>query len=66
MATIANTQVEAELPPSGSPLAQAIDRWIYVYMAASFVVVTLTGFIPDSIGLLADAKSGAIPPLPLV
>lgn len=66
MASIANAHIEVERPPSGSPLAQAIDRWIYVYMAASFVVVTLIGFIPDSIGLLADARSGAIAPIPLV
>lgn len=64
MASIAEPRIGAERPPSGSPLAQAIDRWIYVYMAASFVAVTLIGFIPDSIGLLADAKSGAIPPIP--
>ena len=67
MATIANIHADPGVPPlSGSPMARAIDRWIYVYMAASFVVVTLTGFIPDSIGLVADARSGAIPPLPLV
>lgn len=66
MASIADVRVEAGMPPSGSPLARAIDRWIYVYMAASFVAVTLIGFIPDSIGLLADARSGAIPPLPIV
>ncbi|HMI19341.1 MAG TPA: hypothetical protein VK533_07340 [Sphingomonas sp.] len=67
MASIANIGVDAGTwPPSGSPAARAIDRWIYVYMAASFIVVTLTGFIPDSIGLVADAKAGAIPPLPLV
>jgi len=66
MASIAGLHVEAGLPPSGSPLARAIDRWIYVYMAVSFVLVTLTGFVPDSIRLVADAKSGAIPPIPLV
>ena len=34
-------------PPSGNALAQAIDRWIYVLMAASFIAYTLIGFIPD-------------------
>lgn len=67
MASIANIGVDTGIsPPSGIPAARTIDRWIYVYMAASFIVVTLTGFIPDSIGLVAAAKAGAIPPLPIV
>jgi hypothetical protein len=67
MASIANIGIDTGTSPSsGSPAARAIDQWIYVYMAASFVVVTLTGFIPDSIGLVAAANAGAIPPLPLV
>ena len=67
MATIANTQLDAGGPLlSGSPLARAIDRWIYVYMAASFVVVTLVGFIPDSIMKIAAVKAGTRAPFPLV
>jgi hypothetical protein len=51
---------------SGTPRAGLIDRWIYVFTAAIFIVVTLTGFIPDSMHMLADVRSGARPPLPWV
>lgn len=67
MATVANRRFDTGMPPlSGSPMARAIDRWIYVYMAASFVVVTLTGFIPDSMMRIAAIKAGARGPFPLV
>jgi len=51
---------------SGTPRANAIDRWIYVFMAAIFVVVTLTGFIPDSLAKIAAVEAGGRPPFPLV
>ena len=66
MASVANTRVDTGTPLSGSPIARGIDRWIYVYMAASFVVVTLAGFIPDSLMKIAAVKAGARPPFPLV
>jgi len=67
MATLADSNFGENLSPlSGNPISRAIDRWIYVYMAASFIVITLTGFIPDSIGLVAAAKAGKIPPLPVI
>lgn len=44
--------------------ASFADRWIYVFMAALFVVAALTGFIPDSLELLATVKSGQRPPMP--
>jgi len=67
MATIAETSVDTGTPPiSGRPLSRAIDRWIFVYMAASFVVLTLVGFIPDSVMKIAAVKSGARAPFPLV
>jgi hypothetical protein len=40
------------------------DRWIYVFMAALFVVTVLVGFIPDSSRMLANVEAGARPPLP--
>jgi hypothetical protein len=49
---------------SGTPRAHAIDRWIFVAMAAWFILIVLGGFIPDSVGLLAAVKAGAQPPLP--
>ncbi|MDH4125679.1 MAG: hypothetical protein OEV69_08570 [Gammaproteobacteria bacterium] len=50
----------------GSAIAAASDRWIFVFMAVFFIVITLTGFIPDSFKLLAAVDSGERPPLPLV
>ncbi len=41
-----------------------VDRWIYVFMAALFVVTVLVGFIPDSSRMLANVEAGARPPLP--
>lgn len=46
--------------------AQAIDRWIWVFMAAFFIVITLTGFIPDSIMKVEMVRAGTRPPFPLV
>jgi len=51
---------------SGTPRAHAIDRWIYVFTAASFIAVTLAGFIPDSLGKIAAVQAGQRPPFPLV
>jgi uncharacterized membrane protein YozB (DUF420 family) len=51
---------------SGTPRARAIDRWIYVFTAASFIVVTLIGFVPDSLEKIAAVKAGARPSFPLV
>ena len=67
MATIAGTGAGTGMAPlSGNPVGRAIDRWIYVYMAASFVVITLIGFIPDSIMKIAAVKAGQRAPFPLV
>lgn len=43
-----------------------IDRWIYVFMAASFVAIVLIGFIPDSLAKMAAVEAGQRPPFPLV
>ena len=69
MATLAAPiEVRARRPDalSGTPRAGFIDRWIYVFTAASFIVITLTGFIPDSIGKIAAVQAGQRPPFPLV
>ena len=49
-----------------SLVARAIDRWMYVFTAASFIVLTLTGFIPDSVQKIALIRAGQRPPFPLV
>ena len=69
MATIAARFAGREPGPdvlSGTPRAHAVDRWIYVFTAASFIVITLTGFIPDSLMKIEMVRTGARPPFPLV
>ena len=69
MATIAEPVVETEPRHdhlSGTPRAHSIDRWIYVFTAASFIVIVLAGFIPSSLGKIAAVQSGARPPFPLI
>lgn len=51
---------------SGTPRAHAIDRWIFVLTAAWFIVIVLTGFIPDSIMKIGMVRAGARPPFPIV
>lgn len=69
MATLAQKRTAREPQTdvlSGIPRAHPIDRWIFVFMAAWFIVVTLTGFIPDSITKVGAIEAGARPPFPLV
>jgi len=51
---------------SGTSRSHAIDRWIYVFTAASIIAIVLTGFIPDSLAKIAGIKAGQLPPFPLV
>lgn len=67
MATVAEPGFAHERRPdvlSGTPRAHAIDRWIYVFTAASFIVITLAGFIPDSLMKMDMVKAGMRPPFP--
>jgi hypothetical protein len=69
MATVAETFGFRERGPdilSGTPRAHAIDRWIYVFTAASFIAIVLAGFIPDSLMKIEAVRSGERPPFPLV
>src|SRR5689334_17163753 len=69
MATIAGRITERERRPdilSGTPRAHAIDRWIFVFMAAWYIGIVLLGFIPDAIGMVAAANAGQRPPLPVI
>lgn len=69
MATVAQRLPFNERRPdllSGTPRAHAIDRWIYVFTAALFVLIILTGFIPDSIGKIHAVLTGQRPSFPLV
>lgn len=51
---------------TGTPRAHGIDRWIFVLMAAWFIVLALTGFVPDSFIKVAMVERGIRPPFPLV
>ena len=51
---------------SGMPRTGFIDRWIYVFTAAFFIAITLTGFIPDSAMKIAMIKADQRPPFPLI
>jgi|GEM_PF-275435 len=51
---------------SGTSRTNVIDRWIYVFTAASFIAIVLAGFVPDSFELVAAVQAGQRPPLPLV
>ena len=54
-----------EMPADASiDLVSLIDRWIFVAMAALLIVVTLTGFIPDSIMKVGMVETGERLPFP--
>ena len=62
--------VAADIPArptaSSTSLTALIDRWIFVFMAAMLIVVTLVGFIPDSVMKVGMVEAGKRPPFPLV
>jgi len=67
MATLAGAFSIKERRPdllSGTPRAHAIDRWIFVGMAAWFIVVVLVGFIPDAAMEVEMVQAGQRPPFP--
>ena len=69
MATVAGRFSLKERRPdvlSGTPRAHAIDRWIFVAMAAWFIAIVLTGFIPDAIGKVHAVQAGQRPPFPII
>jgi len=69
MATVAGTPDFTQRRPdllSGTPRAHAIDRWIFVFMAAWFIAIVLAGFIPDSLAKVAAVEAGQRPPFPVV
>lgn len=67
MATLAEAFSVKERRPdllSGTPRAHAIDRWIFVFMAAWFIVLVLIGFIPDAVMKVEMVRAGQRPPFP--
>jgi hypothetical protein len=51
---------------SGTSRTSVIDRWIYVFTAASLIAVVFAGFIPDSFTKMAAIDAGKRPPFPLI
>lgn len=69
MATVARSLPGRNRRPdllSGTPRAGAVDRWIYVFTAASFIAIVLAGFVPESLAKIAAVRAGDAPPFPLV
>lgn len=48
----------------GTPRAQALDRWIFTLTAGLYIVITLVGFIPDSLQKLEMVRTGQRAPFP--
>jgi hypothetical protein len=69
MATVAGSFMLKDRRPdllSGTPRAHAIDRWIFVFTAAWFILIVLVGFVPDSVMKVGMVQAGQRPPFPLV
>jgi hypothetical protein len=66
MSTFTTSPVESGVAASGGTLTRAIDRWIYVFMAVSFITYTLVGFLPDSLMKMELVAAGQRPPFPAV
>jgi len=69
MATVAGAFSFKERRPdllSGTPRAHSIDRWIFVAMAAWFIAIVLTGFVPDAVMKVGLVEAGQRPPFPIV
>jgi hypothetical protein len=69
MATVAGAFSFTERRPdalSGTPRAHSIDRWIFVFMAAWFILIVLTGFIPDAVMKVGLVEAGKRPPFPII
>jgi hypothetical protein len=69
MMATANETLGASAPGQSTftrSFTQFVDRWIYVIMAAWFVITALIGFVPSSIGKVMAVQMGVRPPLPAV
>ncbi len=49
-----------------SSLTRFVDRWIFVLMAAWFILITLIGFIPTSLAKIDAVGAGMRPPFPFM
>lgn len=60
------TQSRGGTADTGGTLVRFIDRWIFVFMAALFVVTALVGFVPASIMKVTAMQAGERPWFPPV
>lgn len=65
METVADVRVGKPEFDSTSRITHTIDRWIFVFMAAWFIAIVLTGFVPDSIMKISAVAAGQRPPFPM-
>ena len=63
MATAAETIL---IQRRGGGFTAFADRWIYVFMAALFIVTVLVGFIPDSVAKVGAVAAGQRPAFPMI
>jgi hypothetical protein len=63
---VATAASDFEIRRDGGGFTAFADRWIYVFMAALFIVTVFAGFIPDSIGKLGAVAAGKRPPFPMI
>ncbi|WP_376696747.1 hypothetical protein [Wenzhouxiangella sp. EGI_FJ10305] len=64
--TVSGLEFRTSTRSSASSLTRFVDRWIFVLMAAWFIVITLTGFIPTSLEKIAAVEVGMRPPFPFM
>ncbi len=61
-----STGIAAAHNPSARPRARELNPWVFVFMAALFVVTALAGFIPDSLRKIDLVAEGNRPPFPVI
>jgi hypothetical protein len=68
MASISDGVVPGEyrLANGDTGIGAFADRWIFVFMAAFFVAITLAGFVPNSLEKISAIQAGKRPPLPMI
>jgi uncharacterized membrane protein len=67
METVAETLIQDVRNRSSiGQFARAMDRWIFVFMAAWFILLSLLGFIPDSLAKIAAVEAGQRHSFPLI
>jgi hypothetical protein len=64
MAEGSASELTKNLKLNSAPSESVIGRWIYAFTAVGFILITLAGFIPDSLSKMAAVEAGERPPFP--